>query len=238
MALPIRTSPSFPPSQSASFLSLSEGRENKNHNHRQLIKSITGTTALTNSMKLWAMLCRTTQNGWVSVESSDKTWSTGKGNGQPLQYSSLASPMNSMKRQKYVTLSTPPCSHSYAKNTRPWQLFLWPFSQGYVCREYRGSGNVLLWDREQYSYKCGRYTREAYTWAAPCQLPEVLRDRKNQCQNHAYAACCANNNNALCLMSPGSLIFCQHPRNSNKLACYTYLENRIKFQTFQTLTYS
>ena len=33
------------------------------------------------------------------MESSDKTWSTGEGNGKPLQYSSLENPMNSMKRQ-------------------------------------------------------------------------------------------------------------------------------------------
>ena len=40
----------------------------------------------------------------VMVESSDKTWSTEEGNGKPLQYSCLANPMNSMKRQKYMTL--------------------------------------------------------------------------------------------------------------------------------------
>ena len=34
------------------------------------------------------------------MESSDKTWSIGEGNGKPLQYSSLENPMNSMKRQK------------------------------------------------------------------------------------------------------------------------------------------
>ena len=34
------------------------------------------------------------------VESSNKIWSTGKGNGKPLQYSCLGNPMNSMKRQK------------------------------------------------------------------------------------------------------------------------------------------
>ena len=33
------------------------------------------------------------------VESSDKTWSPGEGNGKPLQYSGLENPMNSMKRQ-------------------------------------------------------------------------------------------------------------------------------------------
>ena len=38
------------------------------------------------------------------VESSDKIWSTGEGNGKPLQYSGLENPMNSMKRQKDRTL--------------------------------------------------------------------------------------------------------------------------------------
>ena len=38
------------------------------------------------------------------VESSDKTWSPGEGNGKPLQYSCLENPMNSVKRQKGRTL--------------------------------------------------------------------------------------------------------------------------------------
>ena len=38
------------------------------------------------------------------VESSDKMWSTGEGNGKPLQYSCLENPMNSMKRKKDRTL--------------------------------------------------------------------------------------------------------------------------------------
>ena len=38
------------------------------------------------------------------VESSDKTWSTGEGNGKPLQYSCLENPMKSMKMQKDRTL--------------------------------------------------------------------------------------------------------------------------------------
>ena len=38
------------------------------------------------------------------VKSSDKMWSTGEGNGKPLQYSCLENPMNSMKREKYMTL--------------------------------------------------------------------------------------------------------------------------------------
>ena len=50
------------------------------------------------------MPCRATQDRWVMVESSDKMWSTGEGNGKPLQYSCLENPMNSMKRQKDRTL--------------------------------------------------------------------------------------------------------------------------------------
>ena len=46
------------------------------------------------------MLCRATQDGWITVESSYKMWSTGEGNGKPLQYFCLENPMNSMKRQK------------------------------------------------------------------------------------------------------------------------------------------
>ena len=54
------------------------------------------------------MPCRAAQDGWVMVESSDKTWSTGEGNGKPLQYSCLENPMNSTKRQKGMTLKDEP----------------------------------------------------------------------------------------------------------------------------------
>ena len=38
------------------------------------------------------------------LESTEKMWSTGEGNGKPLEYSCLENPMNSMKRQKDKTL--------------------------------------------------------------------------------------------------------------------------------------
>ena len=38
------------------------------------------------------------------VERSDRVWSTGEGNGKPLQYSCLENPINSTKRQKDRTL--------------------------------------------------------------------------------------------------------------------------------------
>ena len=45
-----------------------------------------------------------TQDGRVMVERSNRMWSTGDGNGKPLQDSCLENPMNSMKRQKERTL--------------------------------------------------------------------------------------------------------------------------------------
>ena len=50
------------------------------------------------------MAHRTTQDGQVMVESSNKTCSTEEGNGKPLQNSSLENPMKNMKRQKDRTL--------------------------------------------------------------------------------------------------------------------------------------
>ena len=59
------------------------------------------------------------------VESSDKMWSAGEGNGKPLQYSCLENPMNSMKRRKDRTLTRSvgaqyatrdQCRNNYRKN--------------------------------------------------------------------------------------------------------------------------
>ena len=111
MALSFRTRPKSPtanPShQEASIASYpypSEGRQKENLKHRKLTKLITWITVLSNSMKLWAMPCRATQDRRIMVESSHKMWSTGKGSGRPLPYSCLENSMNSMKRQKDRTL--------------------------------------------------------------------------------------------------------------------------------------
>ena len=58
---------------------------------------------MSNSMKL-SHARGATQDGWVMVERTDRIWSTGEGNGNPLQYSCLENPMNSMKRQNDMTL--------------------------------------------------------------------------------------------------------------------------------------
>ena len=84
----------------ASYSHPSKGRQNENHNYRKLTKLFTWITALSNSMKLWAMPHMAKQDGQVMVESSDKTWSTRKRNDKPLQYSCLENTMNSMKSKK------------------------------------------------------------------------------------------------------------------------------------------
>ena len=50
------------------------------------------------------MLCSATQDGQVMEGNSDKTCSTGEGNGKLLQYSHLENLINSMKRQKGMRL--------------------------------------------------------------------------------------------------------------------------------------
>ena len=58
---------------------------------------------MSNSVKL-SHTCAATQDGRVMVDRSDRMWSTGEGNGKPLQYSFLENPMNSMKRQNDMIL--------------------------------------------------------------------------------------------------------------------------------------
>ena len=64
----------------------------------------TRTTALSNSMKP-SHARKAIQDGRLMVERSDRMWSTGEGNGKPLQYSCLENPMNSMKRQNHRILN-------------------------------------------------------------------------------------------------------------------------------------
>ena len=41
------------------------------------------------------------------MERSDRKWSTGEGNGKPLQYSCLENPMNNMKRTSFIIALLP-----------------------------------------------------------------------------------------------------------------------------------
>ena len=57
------------------------------------------------------MPLRVTQDGQVTVNSSDKTWFTGGRNGTSLQYSCHKNPVNIMKRQKDTILENDPILH-------------------------------------------------------------------------------------------------------------------------------
>ena len=70
-----------------------------NHTHRKLVNLITLGPQPCLTQWNQAMLCGATQDGRVMVERSNRMWSTGEGNGKPLQYSCLENPMNRMKRQ-------------------------------------------------------------------------------------------------------------------------------------------
>ena len=54
------------------------------------------------------MKYKTTQDGVVIVKLSDIMWFTRGENGKLLQYSCLENPMNSLKRQKYMTSEDEP----------------------------------------------------------------------------------------------------------------------------------
>ena len=70
----------------------------KPHSKKTSQSNHTRTTALSNSMKP-SHARGAPQDGRVMVERSHRMWSTGEGNGKPLQYSCLENPVNSMKRQ-------------------------------------------------------------------------------------------------------------------------------------------
>ena len=48
------------------------------------------------------------QDKWVIVKSSDKMWSTGEGNGNPLPYSCLENSTDIMKKEKDMMLEDEP----------------------------------------------------------------------------------------------------------------------------------
>ena len=70
------------------------------------------------------MLCRATQDEPVMVESSEKMWSTGEGNGKPLQHSCLENPMKSKENSKG---KKNPCDPT------------WTVAFFHVCLPYTGS---------------------------------------------------------------------------------------------------
>ena len=119
---------------------------------------MTWTTDLSNSMKLSAITCRATQDGRVMVESSDKMWSTGEGNGKPPQYSCLENPTNSMKRQKGRTLkdelprlvSAQIASGDQWRNNSRKNEGMEPNQKQYPVVDVTGDGSKVRYCKQQY----------------------------------------------------------------------------------------
>ena len=91
-------------SLSLSLSSPSEGRQTENHNDRKLTNLITWATALSNSVKLWAL-----PSGPPKMDGSwwrflTKCGPLEKGIANHFSILALRTPMNSMKRQKDMTL--------------------------------------------------------------------------------------------------------------------------------------
>ena len=113
MTPPIRTRPSFHPSQflpSESFHKLlilisQRGRQNENHSHRKLSNWSHGPQPCLTQWNYEP--CRVgppkMDRSWWRV--LHKMWSTGEGNGKPLLFSCLENPMSSTKKQKERTLN-------------------------------------------------------------------------------------------------------------------------------------
>ena len=104
------------------------------------------------------MLIRATQDRRVMVESSDKMWSTGEGNGKPLQYSCLENPINSMKRQKDRVLKDElprsvgaqyATGYQWRNNSRKNEE-MEPKQKQHPVVEVRGDGSKIQCGKEQY----------------------------------------------------------------------------------------
>ena len=83
-----------------------------------------------------------TQHGWVIVKNSDEMWSTGEENDNPLQYSFLENPMNSMKRQKDMKLKDELprlVSTQYATGEE------WRNSSKRMKKQSKSKNNAQLW---------------------------------------------------------------------------------------------
>ena len=89
------------------------------------------------------------------AESSDKMWSTGEGNGKPLQYSCHENCMNSMKRQKDRTLSgelprCPKATGDQWRNNSRKNEETEPKKQHHLVVDVTGDGSKVQCCKEQY----------------------------------------------------------------------------------------
>ena len=81
--------------------------------------------------------CGATQDGQVMVERSDRMWSTGEGNGKPLQYSCLENPMDGGAWWAAV--------HGVAKSWTQLSDFTFTFHCHALEKEMATHSSVLAW---------------------------------------------------------------------------------------------
>ena len=85
-------------------------------------------------------------------------WSTGEGNGKPLQYSCLENPMNNMKRQKVRTLKdelprsvgAPYATGDQWRNNSTKSEEVEPKQKQHPVVDVTGDGNKVRYCKEQY----------------------------------------------------------------------------------------
>ena len=104
------------------------------------------------------MHCKANQDEWVMADSSDETCFTGEGNGKLLQYSCLENPVNSMKRQKDMTLNekTPHISRYQNASGGEWRNNfrkneeMEPKQKLHLVVDVTGDGSKVRCCKEQY----------------------------------------------------------------------------------------
>ena len=92
------------------------------------------------------------------VESSDKMWSTGEGNGKPLQYFCLENPMNSMKGQNdrilkeelHRSVGAQYATGDQWRNNSKKNEGLKPKQKQYPVVDVTGDGSKVQYYKEQY----------------------------------------------------------------------------------------
>ena len=111
------------------------------------------------------MPCGTTQDGRVMVERDDRMWSTGEGNGKPLQYSCLQNPRDSMKRQNDRILKGElprSVGDQYATGNQWWNNSrknegMEPKQKQYPVVDVTGDRSKVWCCKEQYCIRTGNF---------------------------------------------------------------------------------
>ena len=140
---------------------------------------------MSNSMKP-CHACGATQDGRVMAERPDRMWSTGEGDGKPLQYSYLEKPMNSMKRQNDRipkeefprSLGTQYATGDQWRNNSGKNEGMEPKQKQYLGMDVTGDRSKIRCCKEQYCI--GTWNVRSMNQG---KLEVVKRDDKRECRH-------------------------------------------------------